>query len=180
MGFNLKNLGGAGLIALVGFLFFVLVLPQFYKIQSLENAVQEREKVLAEKKEIISGIATLKDQYSSRESEIRKLSILVPKEKTVQEVISSMDAISQQAGLELRSIITAVKDENREVTDLKRILVVESTLSGQYPAFFNFINLIEKNLRIFDVKEFSISSDVIVAGSPFLNFRVTAETYFIK
>lgn len=180
MNFNLKNLGGAGIIALTGFLFFILVLPQFNKIQSFREAIKTREEVFAEKKDLIAGIASLKDQYSSRETEIKKLSVLIPKSQTVQEIISSIDSISQQAGLELRNLGTAVKDEDREAAGLKRIIVVEMLLAGQYPSFFSFVNLLEKNLRIFDVKEVTITSDVIAVGLPLLNFRVTAETYFIK
>lgn len=175
--FNLRKLGGAALIGLAVFLFFIFVLPQYLNIRSIQAAINDREEVISEKKEILKKIDLLKGQYTSKTAEIDRLSILLPKSKKIEEIFLTLDDVSKQSGLELRGVTTGVREISKDET--KKIVFVETIVAGQYPSLSNFLVLLEKSLRVFDVKELSISREAS-GPSGILNFKLTFETYFVE
>lgn len=175
--FNLRKLGGAALIGLAAFLFFIFVLPQYLSVKSIQAAISDREEVISEKKEIFKKIDLLKGQYTSKSADIERLSVLLPKSKKIEEIFVALEDLSKQSGIELRGITTGVREISRDET--KKIVYVETVLAGQYPSLSNFLVLLEKNLRIFDVKELSISREAS-GPSGILIFKLTFETYFVE
>src|SRR3989338_5426729 len=112
--FNLRKLGGAALIGLAAFLFFIFVLPQYLSIRSIQAAIGDREQVISEKKEIFKKIDLLKEQYLSKNADIDRLSVLLPKSKKIEEIFLTLEDISKQSGLELRGITTGIREISKD------------------------------------------------------------------
>lgn len=165
------------MIGLAIFLFFILILAQYLNIKDIRSAIENRNEVITQKKEILAKISLLKEQYTARSGDIQRLSVLVPKSKKLEEIVSSLDSLSQQSGLELRNLVTGVREASKE--ESRKTIFTEVNLAGQYPAFFNFLHLLEKNLRIFDVKEIGAVKEVSSPGG-ILNFKLNFETYFVE
>ena len=64
-------------------------------------------------------------------------------------------------------------DDNR----YKKILVGVD-LIGQYPAFVNFLKLLEQSLRLYDVSEINAAASTTVPGN--VNFTIKMNAYYLK
>src|SRR3989344_5389873 len=176
---TIKKLIGAGLIALAGFLNFYLNIPAYTNIKNLKLAILDRKDAVEQKIELIARVRLLDEQYSQRLDEIQKLSTLFPQEKKIQEILSSISSMAQDSGMELRNIITKIKEDTEKNMEGKTgMILVEISIAGQYPSFVNFLSLLEKNLRIFDVKD--IGASIESASGNIIDFRIIFETYYVR
>ena len=154
--------------------FFLLVLPAFGHTRMLNASIKEREGILKEAEEISNRIIELNSEIEAKRSEIDKLDRLLPKEKEVPELLSSLESIVSSSGLVLTEMnLSEVSDQN----DAKKI---NGTLkmTGSYGAFVNFLNLVEKNLRLIDVMALDVAAQSI-EGSRAVNYDVRFEVNYL-
>src|SRR3989344_290883 len=92
-------------------------------------------------------------------------------------ILDRKDAVEQKT--ELRNIITKIKEDTEKNMEGKTgMILVEISIAGQYPSFVNFLSLLEKNLRIFDVKD--IGASIESASGNIIDFRIIFETYYVR
>lgn len=113
-----RKLLSAAIVSASLFLVFILILPKYEQVKDLRSAVQAREEVVKDKTAILSNIKNLGNQIDSRASEINKLSKILPVKNRVDEIVSSMETISSQTGMELRDIAIAEQPDEKIATSL--------------------------------------------------------------
>jgi len=172
-----KNYLGTTLAGLAIIIFWVFIMPVWDRISLLNEAVPEREAMLSSTREILKKIEELNVQYQERSSDVARISSVVPNAKSSAELVSTVEAITQQTGLQLVEIITSGSgDQQQELQTIS----IELGLTGNYPSLTAFLELLEKNLRLMDVSEINITQTSISGGQAALNFRVKAKAYYLN
>jgi len=172
-----KNYLGVGLVGLAIIAFWLFGMPAWDKISLLNDAIAEREDILSSRTEIFRIIEDLNSQYQQRSSDVSKISSVVPNAKGVAELVSTIETVTQQTGLQLIEI-TMGESGNQE-QELQTVFV-EIGMTGSYSSLSAFLDLMEKNLRLIDVFELSASQTSVPGQQIVLNFRVKANAYYIK
>lgn len=171
----LKTYLGAGLIALAGILFWVLVMPAYNYVSALGTALEERQAVLDDRSQVVANISSLTKGYAQRASDLERFSNIVPAKKNSAEIVSTIQALATQNGLILNSM--ALGSAESKEKNPYAVLSVDLGLSGSYPAFRSFLASLEQNIRVMDV----ISIDASRPGEdPTVGFRLKANAYYLK
>ena len=163
------------LIAASILLFFLMVLPAFDKTAALRGSVGEREKILQEMEEIQNRVQELVQEMDSRETEVDRLDLLLPKEKMIPELLSSIESIVAGSGLSLTGINVAELSSQ----DKKKKLSGDLKLSGSFPSFMNFLDLLEKNLRLINLTTVDASAQLTGGGNA-INYSLRFETNYLS
>lgn len=172
-----KNYLGVGLASLGIIVFWIFGMPAWDKISLLNEATAERESILSSRKDILARIEGLNSQYQQRSSEVSKISSVVPNTKGTAELVSTIETITQQTGLQLVEI--TMRESGNPQEELQSIFV-ELGLIGTYPSLTAFLDLMEKNLRLIDVLELNASKTSAPGQQIILNFRIKANTYYLN
>jgi len=172
-----KNYIGVGLVGLAIIVFWFFIMPVWNGVSLLNNAIAERENILSSREEILRKVADMNKQYQERSSDVSRLSSVVPKTKNAAELISTIETITQQSGMQLVEI--TMGESGSQQQELQTIFV-ELGLIGTYPSLTAFLDSVEKNLRLLDVFEISASQTSAPGTQVVLNFRIKANAYYIK
>ncbi|OGN02704.1 MAG: hypothetical protein A2655_03265 [Candidatus Yanofskybacteria bacterium RIFCSPHIGHO2_01_FULL_43_42] len=172
-----KNYLGVGLIGLAIIAFWIFVMPAWNRTSMLNDAITERGDLLSSREEILRKVDDLNKQYQERSSDVSRISSVVPNAKSAAELISTVETITQQTGLQL--IEVTMGESGNQEQELQTVFI-ELGLVGSYPSLTAFLDLIEKNLRLIDVFELSASQASIPGQQIVLNFRIKANAYYLK
>jgi len=172
-----KNYLGVGLTGLAIIIFWIFVMPAWNKISMLNDAIAERKDILSSREEILKRIDDLNKQYQKRSSDVGKISSVVPNAKSAAELVSTVEAITQQTGMQLVEI--TMGESGRQEQELQTVFI-ELGLTGDYPSLTAFLELLEKNIRLIDVFEISASQASVPGAQVVLNFRVKVNAYYLN
>ena len=131
---------------------------------------------------------------------MERLGQAIPTTEERPEIISMMEQLASQNGLNLKNIdITALTEETRPVQTSKneksnlssqtlRRLNINLSLAGNYSSLKSWLEAVEKNLRIVDVKDVSISvkesvspsGEVLPALNPPLDLIIKTTAYALE
>lgn len=172
-----KNYLGVGLVGLVLIIFWIFGVPTWDRISLLNGAIAEREGILSSRTDILRKIEDLNKQYQQRSADVSKISSVMPSAKSAAELVSTIEAITQQTGLQLVEI--TMGESGGQQQEFQTVFI-ELGLIGNYPSLTAFLELAEKNLRLIDVFELSVSQASTPGQQIVLNFRVKANAYYLK
>lgn len=167
----------ASIIAALAFLmFFVLVMPQYDAIKLFRETVAAREALFAERSATISRIQELERQAEARQADIDRLSAFMPRGKQIDEVVSSLEKIAANSGLQLTVITTS---EAGSAADEQKRVFISTDLTGTYPNLVNFLKSLERSLRLYDVSEVIVSPATVTGPGNNLNFALKMYAYYL-
>ena len=167
---------GALLIAVGGILFWTLLMPSYDNMMAQRDAIGERADIIKNRTEIINNINALTKQYADRSSDIIRFSSIVPAKKSAPEIISAIQALATQNGLQLSTIALSgdVNQDNNPYQEQS----IDMGMSGNYPAFKSFLMALERNVRLVDI--ISINASPTSDNSSLISFRVKGNAYYLK
>lgn len=172
---NNRQFIGAGIIAIGLFMFWILPFNEYSKLASLRTAIEQNDNLLEERMAIQSQIEDYKTKYDQQANEIRTFVAIVPTKRETAEIISAVEVIASQNGIQLNEVVfsegTAQTDKNYNTM---RIVM---TGRGSYGSIRGILNAIERNIRLIDVQGLRLTSD---AQTGQLNFEIQADVYFLK
>lgn len=149
-----QNLFGSLLIAVAAFGFFGFLLPAYDEIRATQAAIDERSASIVELQNSLQAVDRLKGDMQGRIGEVDKLSGIIADEKRADEILSSIDAIANQSGMQIVQFSMGDIGVSEGISTAS----VEMNLRGAYPSFKTFLENLENNLRLFDVQSISIST----------------------
>jgi len=175
-----KNILASIIFAAGAFAFFVLALPELNYVSAAREALGTRQSMLVEKQAELGRVGELNNQYEARQSDIDKMMVFLPKQKRIDQIVSSIQQMASQAGLNLTSLTTATSTETGEVG--YETIFVGFDVVGQYPSFVNFLRLLEQNLRLYDIFGIIASLTTSSAGGTqnLVDFSVKLNAYNLK
>lgn len=171
-----RNILTAIIFAIVLVLFFVLVMPQYDVVRAYGKAVNSKRALLNDRKDIFEKIKELNQQVQTRQADINKIKVFIPERKQIDEIVSSMQKITEQSGLQLLGLTTSEVPLTADM-GYRKIFISADTL-GTYPAFVNFLKLLEQNLRLYDVLDILAAASTTSPGN--VNFTVKMNAYYLK
>lgn len=171
-----KNTLAAIISSLALFLFFVLVLPQYDAIRDATKVQKSRQALLVERVAELENVKELDRQSKSRQSDLDKIRTFLPATRQTDEIVSSIQEITQVSGLQLVSMTTAETPESGEVNYRK--VLVSLDLISTYPAFVNFLKLLEQNIRLYDIFDVTAAESTTSPGK--INLILRLSTYYLK
>lgn len=167
---------GAILIAIVGILFWTLVMPMYDTVMVQRDALNERTTILENRNIIIANIKTLTQEYTQHSSDIQRFGSIVPAQKSAPELVSSIQALATQNGLQLTSL--SLGTNTNQTKDLYDSQSIDMGLNGGYPAFKSFLMALERNIRVIDIV--NIDASPTSDNSPVISFRIKGNAYYLK
>ncbi len=167
---------GASLIALAGILFWVLLMPVYDNVMAQRDAIAQRADLLQNRSDIIASIKTMAQAYAARATDIARFSSIVPAQKSDPEIISSLQALATQNGLQLTTI--ALSGDVNQDTNPYQEQSIDLGLTGNYPSFKSFLIALERNIRLIDI--ISIDASPTSDNSPIISFRIKGNAYYLK
>ncbi len=173
---SIRSYVGAGLIAISGLLFFALLMPAYNSVSARRVALADRQTALITQQEGIRDFNQLKEEAARRSSDIKQFSAIVPATKSPAEIVSMVQTIASQNGLQLLTLAmgtSAVQEKSPFASQ-----AVDMGLSGGYLAFRSFIESLERNIRVIDID--AIDASPSTDSSPIINFRVRAHAYYLQ
>jgi len=171
-----KNYIGAGLIALALFGAWGWIFPEYNKMSELNVGIKERQDLYDSRSATIKKIQDLNKEYQQKSADIAKISAILPSKKSLAEVLSAIDKLSSQSGLQLVNA-TVTGQPSNDSNSVYNIMPIQLTLSGNYIALENFLQSAEKNLRLIDIATLNAAN---VGGSSMLDFSIKGNAYYLK
>lgn len=170
----------ASLIFGIGcFLFFVIAVPQYDVIANIRALIKERQELLTQRTAMRDNVKELVKQYQARKTDIDKLALLLPPQKQIDQVISSIQTAAQQTGAQLRGMSVSGGGSGDTGASYKTTFI-KLELGGSYPILISFLKEVEKNLRLFDVLEINAGQDSSAKTPGLLSFEVKINAYNVK
>lgn len=149
-----------GIIFIIVFLF--LVLPEFQNFRGLKKEIKEQQDVIINKQGVLELIDSLD------RSKISRLEYLMPDNAQEPELLVQAEQLAAQSNMALSSIDFRINKDKGEV-------VISEELSGTYENFKDFLDNLEKNLRLMDILSINISQ---IDKSSDLKFNLEIRAYF--
>lgn len=162
---------------------FLLDLPAYNKASLLRSEIKRHKNLLEEKKELIIKVDQLKRVYESRKSEIENVYYSLPSAEDIPGLIVQFEALVSENGLILEELDFFEKKIKRgEEVERRSYKILEVTLSatGKYQSFKSFLEALELNIRLMDIKIIQFSSEETeeILGTGFLTFDIRLEVYY--
>jgi len=174
----IKNLVGAILISIAIFLFWVMILPSYEERSHLVLTLESRSANLELKTKLIQKIAELNKEYQTRYTELKRMSFVIPAKKNIEEIITILDGISFQTGVRLRKMGLATQDEKNQNLPYNTVFI-DISVAGTYDSILNFLDTIEKSIRLIDGNELTLNIDENETEGT-LTASLKGNAYFIK
>lgn len=184
----MKNIISIIVTALSIAAFILVVQPQYNEIKKMQIQETELEDVLGNARrlqDLRDDLLEKRDKISR--ADITRLAKLIPESADNVRLILKFQQIADRYGLEIQAA-SASKNEGgsdgqeQQNFDIETkdygIITLDFSLSGGYSEIISFLEDIEKNLRITDVRTFSISPPA--GGEGEYSYDLSIDTYWLK
>ena len=177
---------------LVALLFFVAALifystfikKEFAAIQKLRGEVAAKNQLLAEQQNAASQIKSLLQQYEGVSQLQKTISLVLPQDEDFPNIFSQFNAIAINSGVAIQMInieVAPIQPPANSLVYGYGVLKFNIKVSGSYEAFKSFIQALETNIRVMDIKEIKLES----VGSPgqkspsnIFTYNLVVEAYY--
>jgi Tfp pilus assembly protein PilO len=184
-----RNISLVIVIILVGAalsVFFGLDWPAFKKIGELNGKMSQEKEQYEEQYEAVQIAKSIINQYKSLSNVSQTISLSIPRDAEVQNVLAQINKISIQAGLTTQSLnfenVTVAQPKKEVLVKNNQITRVDVSLLGSYDSFKTWLSAIESNIRLMDVQSISFSgiatSDTSNKDLGIFNFKVSLNVYY--
>ena len=176
------------IIVLISILIFVAILllldlPAYNKVVFFRSEIKNYQNFLKEKEELLVKVNQLKQSYESRKDEIDKAYYVLPLEKDIPNLIVQFEALVSENGLVLESINFKEAAAKTTATGEKivkgyKTLDVSLKAGGSYQSFVAFLQALEFNIRLMDIKSIDFSAAQTGDESSLFTFDISLEVYY--
>jgi Tfp pilus assembly protein PilO len=176
-------------IASIG-VFIFIIQPEYNKVQEMQKMESELDRVLDNARKLQALRDTLLEKRKDiKNSDIIRLTKLIPESADNVKLILEFEQIAERNNLKLEAA-SASKEEDDSGDDSQSfdidskdygIITLDFSVSGAYADFIDFLESIEKNLRITDIRSLSISppqGDDIDESD--YQYEISIDTYWLK
>lgn len=158
-------------------IFLVFLLPGWDEAKGLQALKENKIQTLRDLKDWSAHFDNLLAKYQGAENDLQKLSLTVPLEPQISELLVQLEDIVRRNGLAVDDVQfnipvkdAALKPGNKSLG----VVNVKIKMEGDYKNFKNFIADVEKNIRLMDVSFASLDA----GGEGFMKFDAEISTYY--
>lgn len=166
--------------------FIAYIIPTYGDVKTIGQQKTEYLEILANARLLTEKRDQLLQIYNSiTQPEIERLEKMLPTNPDNVKLILEIDALAKTQGLSLQNVKikeSTDADQKNQKTGVKTnpdigTLTLEFTTTGPYPGFVNFSSILERNLRIMNIKRVSFLAPDDKAN---YQYQTTVETYWVK
>jgi len=194
-----KRILSAALSLIFIFLAFVvfamLIKPSYEETQKLRADVLSRQNFIQNQKSLTEQFKKLVSQYDSQEKAQENISLILPQNPAIGEALTQINGLLDLNYLNVlsfninRPLLQSYSSSNINSTNAQVIkplgtIDINFKVVGNYSDFKNFLNQLETNIRIFNIKTLNISPVIIVSGdknqsqNKTLSYDISITTYY--
>lgn len=164
-------------------IFLVFLLPGWDEIKGLKVLKENKIQMLRDFGDWNAHFDDLSAKYQSAENDLQKLSLTVPIEPQIAELLVQLEDIARRNGLAVDDVQfdlpaqagipakdSLLKSSEKGMGIVKAIIKME----GDYKNFKNFTADVEKNIRLMDITSVSLN----VGGEGLMKFETKISTYY--
>lgn len=176
---SIKNITAAILIAISAFLAWTEIAPAYGFTELLKTTINERQELLNLKSEVKERIEELNKERAIRYAELQRFSLVAPENTSLPELISTLESIFSKSGHLLSEFIISKGSAASLKNSGFGLISIEASSRGTYKGFIQVLDYLEKNIRLFDVKEVNLSEN-FSGGIGQLGLEIKGDVYWIK
>ncbi len=183
---RISSILASGVLFIMAVVVYALfVRPEYDNIQRLRSEVASRSQAVEQQKEIVKQIQRLLQEYQGVARLQETLSLALPQESGVAEALNQLNGAAQISGLTIQSAgvqSLAIRPSSAPIKSAKGIgtLRFNTKISGDYDQIKRFLQMLETNIRLMDVKSLKIESSADPAqklAQKYL-YNITVDAYY--
>jgi len=172
-----KNLIASIIFAIGIVMFFILVLPQYNMVSFAKADLNAKQALFNERTAELNIFKNLNNDANLRQADIGRVIEFLPPSKRVDELVSSIQKVAGDSGMQLTNMTTSEVTATEETA--YQTISIGLELVSQYPSFVTFLKSLEQNLRLYDI--FEIGAGIATGGAPgAVNFSMKMNAYYLK
>ena len=172
-----KSLLASLVLAVSCVLWFVFGMPQYDEWKADRVILEERKQLLADAQASQQNLTRLVKEYSENEATIQRVLIALPNQRQYDYITSSIQTVVADSGLSLSKLNVA---EGAKGTGGFQATQISIEMSGQYPQLLNFLDALEKSLRLYDITKISVATLSNGGNDGLVNVTIQMNTYSLK
>jgi Tfp pilus assembly protein PilO len=132
-------------------------LPKYQNFKSAQTKIKETTQEIKQYQDYFSKIEQISEELKKHSDSLSQIDSALPSEPNLINVYYFLQKNSSQSGLifkEIGNVKTAPLEEKPAI--LKHTFPI--SFSGSYSAFKNFLSVLEKSVRLFEVESIAFSS----------------------
>ncbi len=146
-------------------IYALFIRPEYDNVQRLRSEVASRAQAVEQQKDVVKQIQRLLQEYQGVARLQETLSLALPQESGVAEALNQLNGAAQIGGLAIQSAgvqSLAIRPSSAPIKSAKGIgtLRFNAKISGDYDQIKRFLQMLETNIRLMDVKSLKIESGV--------------------
>jgi Tfp pilus assembly protein PilO len=165
-------------------LFYTFISPEYNKVKALRSSESEYADVISNVEKLVQTRDVLVDKYQTiPKAEIDKLSKILPTNVDTVRLAMDLDAMGSKYGVVIKEVQVAntsdagagavVQPTTGRPYESSRVSL---TFTSTYDAFRKFVDDMEANERIANIKDLSFET----RDNGLYEYRMTVETYWVK
>jgi len=165
--------------------FFVLDWPIFKKIGELNKKINQEQTQYENQYKAVEVAKSIINQYKSLLSVSQTISLSIPRDPEVQNLLAQLENITTQSGLALQNINfenigATLPQSQKDIVKSYRTLRLTLGLLGNYESFKTWLGAIENNIRLMDVVKITFTglSSEAQKTTGLFNFKVILNVYY--
>lgn len=163
------------------FVYSSLIKPAYADIKGLRSEAESRMRIIEEHQNYVVKVQNLLNEYQNASQIQNAMSVLLPDGQNLSQALNQISGLISISGLSPQKISVNQMSLRPSLGSsiVKNIgaLRLEVEVSGSYQNFISFLQRLETNMGIFDVK--NIKVDLPVRGSASaMNYTITADSYY--
>lgn len=158
-------------------IFLVFLLPGWDEVKGLKALEENKIQTLKDLGNWSAYFDDLSAKYQSAENDLQKLSLTVPSEPQIPELLVQLEDIARRNGLAVDDVQFNIPASDRLAKPADKnlgVVNVKIKMEGDYNNFKNFTADIEKNIRLMDISLVSLNA----GGEGLMKFEVEISTYY--
>ena len=162
-----------------GVVFFLLIRPASESNQLLRGERSSLVALVEEEKSTIDAAERLLEKYQSISNLQKNLSLALPPEERIPEVVNQLQGITKTSGVMIKSLdiqILPIRSsaKGQSVNPLGTIKVTMK-IEGTYDGIKAYIEAVQTNIRVMDVESLRVEDG---ADKDILTYTLVVDTYY--
>jgi Tfp pilus assembly protein PilO len=170
--------------------FFTLSWPNLTKVFDLNSVLNESKKEYENQNQSLQLAKSIIEQYKNLNDVNQAVSLTMPKTDEIYNIIVQLNKIAESSGMSIEGLSLKEVINNNELDDSNnrqnlvkpyRTISINTSLNGSYESFKTWLELVETNIRLMDVKSVSFEGVNLSSDKPinnFFNFNVNLDIYY--
>ena len=155
-------------------LIFVLVLPAYNNLNDLNSQVFEKEIFLQSQQEYFKELENVADKIEDQGESLEKIRSAIPIGNDLANLMNYFQRSASKAGVSMENVSPALVAST--IGKKVRAIKINLIIAGEYPAFKDFLSIVEKSSRLIECENISFQSPS-QEGDPF-SFNVSTKIYY--